>query len=442
MATYDDAFLSQLFAMPSSQYGAQHMKDAMPLDRGWAYTSLIPQDVQAYQQQYGFNPGAAPRGGWDGEGNWTGFSPTAVSGDAYARQLLQVLDAYGVNSTEQLPAEVRAQLPNQGLYQGKGSMSFGKQLVDFVTSPPVLMALGAGYGMYAGGAGAGAGAAEGASAAGAAEGAAAGSSGSLGTGITATAAEGGLGAGLGSTTAGTTGITAGTTTGAIGGGALGGGIGTGAGSAATGAGAGAGALAPGYFASEAPAAAGGSAAVGAPAVGGESSLLPAGTSMTELAMKAAPGLMGAYASDRQSDAYSGLAGQYMAMGEPYRQRLSDLYTDPSSFLNSPEVQVPIQQGTNILARALSTGGNPIGSGNALQELQNYATQQMWNRLGQERDRLGGFGGLTQYQAAAPELAAMGIGQQGNMWQALGGAAADVFGNNQKKVNLNDLYVTY
>lgn len=100
-----------------------------------------------------------------------------------------------------------------------------------------------------------------------------------------------------------------------------------------------------------------------------------------------------------------LAAQYTAMGAPYRQRLADLYANPEAYMNSPEVQRQVQMGTDALARSLSTQGNPIGSGNALQQLQNYATEQYWGRLGQERDRMAGYGGLAQYQAAAPNIAA-------------------------------------
>lgn len=38
----------------------------------------------------------------------------------------------------------------------------------------------------------------------------------------------------------------------------------------------------------------------------------------------------------------------------------------------------VQQGTNSLARSLSTQGNPAGSGHAQQELQNYATKTLAN----------------------------------------------------------------
>src|SRR3990167_11381457 len=116
----------------------------------------------------------------------------------------------------------------------------------------------------------------------------------------------------------------------------------------------------------------------------------------------APSLLGAYASGKQTDALKGLEGQYQAMGAPYRGRLAELYANPEAFLTSPEVTVPVQQGTDIMARSLSTKGNPFGSGNALQQLQSYSADQLFGKLGEEKNRLGTLGGLTgaAYQGPA------------------------------------------
>lgn len=145
-----------------------------------------------------------------------------------------------------------------------------------------------------------------------------------------------------------------------------------------------------------------------------------------LGLSALPGLIGAYASSNATDAYKTLAETFAGYGAPYRQKLSDLYADPSSFLKSAEVQKPVQMGSDILARSLSTQGNPIGSGNALQQLQSYSSDQLFGRLGQEKDRLAGYGGLTQYNAAAPAAASNVIGSNANTANALGAAASNVF----------------
>lgn len=161
----------------------------------------------------------------------------------------------------------------------------------------------------------------------------------------------------------------------------------------------------------------------------------------QMLMRGVPGLIGAAGASSQAEDFEDLANQYSNMGAPYRGRLAELYGNPEAFLNSPEVRAPIQQGTNMLARSLSVGGNPAGSGNALQELQNYTSNQLFSRLGQEKDRLGGFGGLTAYNQAAPQAAQNVIGAQGNVYSNLGGAAADIF-NPPRRYRLEDFLRAY
>lgn len=196
------------------------------------------------------------------------------------------------------------------------------------------------------------------------------------------------------------------------------------------------ALAPGFFAAESLAPTGG-ASGGPPPAGGAG----AGITLSQIAAGAIPAAFGAFGANQQANQYGALANQYMAMGAPYRSRLSDLYSDPEDWLNSPEVQIPVQQGTNILARSLSTKGNPTGSGNALQELQNYASKQLFDRLGSEKDRLAGFGGLSAYNSAAPSAANAQIGAQKGIYDAIGAGAADIF-NPPRRYNLQDLLRGY
>lgn len=184
--------------------------------------------------------------------------------------------------------------------------------------------------------------------------------------------------------------------------------------------------ASGVTGAEAP---GGASVSGTSGVKGLASLLgvtgPAADWLDALG-RAAPGLLSALASNRQAGQASALAEEFKGFGAPYRQRLSDLYANPSGFLTSPEVQVPVQQGTDMLARSLSVKGNPAGSGNALQQLQSYSADQLFGRLGQEKDRLAGFGGLANYNAAAPAAATGAITQNGKTLADLGGAMSDVF----------------
>lgn len=136
--------------------------------------------------------------------------------------------------------------------------------------------------------------------------------------------------------------------------------------------------------------------------------------------------IGAYASNQQTNALEDMAKRYEGYGAPYRQRLSDLYANPDSFLSSKEVQTPVQMGTTNLMRSLSTQGNPFGSGNALQQGQSYASDQLFSRLGQEKDRLAGFGGLSSYNQAAPQAATNAINSTSNAWNAAGSGVNNIF----------------
>jgi len=132
----------------------------------------------------------------------------------------------------------------------------------------------------------------------------------------------------------------------------------------------------------------------------------------------APAALGMYASGQQTDALTGLANKYMEMGAPYRSRLEEISADPSQFYESPQAQ---QATESVLRRLSATHGNVAGSPYA----QALTTDALFGQYGQERDRLAGYGGLTQYNAAAPGAATAAIGSQANFYNALGGGIADV-----------------
>jgi hypothetical protein len=134
-----------------------------------------------------------------------------------------------------------------------------------------------------------------------------------------------------------------------------------------------------------------------------------------------------WAKNNQFDKLDDLQHKYFAEGEPYRSKLKDLYADPSGFLSSPEVTVPVDQGTNAVARALSAkSGNPTGSGTALQELQNYSSNALFGRLGEEKNRLGVLGGLDVFNRAAPGAATDAIAAQQGMFNTGSSALSNLF----------------
>ena len=136
---------------------------------------------------------------------------------------------------------------------------------------------------------------------------------------------------------------------------------------------------------------------------------------------------GAYASNQQSERLADLANEYKGFGAPYRAELSRLQSDPGSFLTSPRVTTAVDQGTNAMARALSAkDGNPMGSGRALQELQNYSTNSLYGQLTNRENQLANFGGLSGFNAAAPQANLASVQQSGNMYNAIGAGINDVF----------------
>lgn len=135
--------------------------------------------------------------------------------------------------------------------------------------------------------------------------------------------------------------------------------------------------------------------------------------------------LGYAGSKEQTDAYKDLAQQYINMGQPYRDQLSQLYANPDTFLHSAAVTTPVQMGTDALAKALSVKGNPFGSGTALQSLQDYATQGLYGQLSSEKDRLANYGGLAKFSSAAPSASMAGINASGGMYDAAGYGLANL-----------------
>ena len=106
------------------------------------------------------------------------------------------------------------------------------------------------------------------------------------------------------------------------------------------------------------------------------------------------------------------------MGAPYRKQLSDLVSDPSSFLQSPGVRASVDQGTNSLARALSAKvGNPIENMTALGDIQGYSTNALYGKLGEEMQRLGTLGGLGSFGTAGATIPGIGTNLNQNVQNA-------------------------
>ena len=143
--------------------------------------------------------------------------------------------------------------------------------------------------------------------------------------------------------------------------------------------------------------------------------------------KIGPSLLGYAGAGQQADSYGRLGNQFLNLGAPYRKRLADLYANPDSFLQSNEVQKPVQMASDIMARSLSAKtGNPWGSGNAMQQLQSFSADQLFGKLGQEKDRLGQLGGISTLTSYSPQFLSNGIRSEGQQYDAIGAGVANVF----------------
>lgn len=117
-----------------------------------------------------------------------------------------------------------------------------------------------------------------------------------------------------------------------------------------------------------------------------------------------------------------------AQTQPYRTSLQRLMADPSSFLKSAEVTTPVQQGTDMLARSLSVGGNPIGSGNALQQLQDYSTKSLYDRLQGKQNQLAQFGGLSSFGSSGASIPGIGSSLPGGTSTSIPGIGSSLPGS--------------
>lgn len=140
-----------------------------------------------------------------------------------------------------------------------------------------------------------------------------------------------------------------------------------------------------------------------------------------------PGVLGAIAADKQADAYRSQADQYMAHGAPARARFEASYAPGFSMADDPGFLDAMNQAAKATLHGLSIHGNPAGSPNAwAKSLTDLFQQQAYRGLQDYRNMNAGAGGLAALTAAAPGAASNAIRSEGNVYSALGGAAADIF----------------
>ena len=141
----------------------------------------------------------------------------------------------------------------------------------------------------------------------------------------------------------------------------------------------------------------------------------------------APAVMGWFASNQNKEALENFTNQWMSMGQPYRDQLTNLYTQGGmeAWANSPQVQTTLNKTLEGAARALSVEGNPALNPFAQNTMRDEGLNTMWGMLTGEKQFLANAGGLSNFNAAAPQFALAGLNSGNNAWNAIGSGLSSV-----------------
>ena len=216
-------------------------------------------------------------------------------------------------------------------------------------------------------------------------------------------------------------------------------LGTGLKVAGVGAGAGAGAGAAG-----ATGVGLGTAVTGASGLSSLKNILDNGGSVDDwlnIAGKAAPGLIGAFAANEQADAIRDVGGkedarirEFMTFGAPSRERYEASFAPGFDITSDPALRGAMDTTTDTLLRRLSaSGGNPYGNPGGLMEAEKYvmgnvALPYLQNYRNQNAST-GGYGAFNTTAAGGGDTTKLnlaGINADAGMWGGLGDAASSVF----------------
>lgn len=121
--------------------------------------------------------------------------------------------------------------------------------------------------------------------------------------------------------------------------------------------------------------------------------------------------LGILGSQQQTQALKNLASQFSNVGAPYRDQLLALTQNPNSFFSSTEATATM----DAILRRLSPGGNPAGD----PYKQALAIGALYDKLQGKENQLANFGGLGNFNAAAPGALTNAVGSNTNIYNALG-----------------------
>lgn len=127
--------------------------------------------------------------------------------------------------------------------------------------------------------------------------------------------------------------------------------------------------------------------------------------------------LGVLGANQQADAYKDVADKYLALGAPYRDKLSASYAPGFSMADQPDFMNALNLGADAVARATSTKANTFDPG-AQMEMQKYVSGSLaLPQLNTYRSQLGTFGNLGTNVAGTTDAAS--AGQTGSMYNAIG-----------------------
>jgi hypothetical protein len=158
---------------------------------------------------------------------------------------------------------------------------------------------------------------------------------------------------------------------------------------------------------------------------------------------AAPAVLGAYASNKQSQSFEDLANRYMDMGAPSRARYEGSFAPGFTMANEPGYTDALDQTTKSTLHGMSAKfGNPADSPNAwTQTLKDVNASFAYPALMDYRKLNANAGGLSRFAEAAPGAASNAITAQKGVYDAIGAGAADIF-NPPRRVTFQDLMRMY
>lgn len=149
--------------------------------------------------------------------------------------------------------------------------------------------------------------------------------------------------------------------------------------------------------------------------------------LIKAAGRAAPAVLGAVAANKQADSLGALAKQYMDLGAPSRARYEASFAPGFTMANDPGYQGALDQSAKATMHGLSVSGNPADSPNAWgKSLQDLYEKTAYPALQNFRNTNANAGGIATLQTAAPAAATGAINAQGNVFNAIGAGANDIF----------------